>query len=51
MTNPFILPGEVASDLLGLEKESDHRQIFRMFVNTMAWSAVGISVVVIALTV
>ena len=45
----FMLPGNLASDLVGLEHDSDHRQILRMFVNTLFWSAAGALAVVLAL--
>ena len=36
----LLLPGDLACDLAGLPEDSDHRMILRMFINTMAWSAV-----------
>ncbi len=42
MTRFFLLPGELAADMVGLAAGSEHRQIFRMFVNTVVWGAVGV---------
>lgn len=38
----FMLPGDLAASLVGLEEESEHRQLFRMFVNTVFWGGVGV---------
>jgi hypothetical protein len=38
----FLLPGNIVCDLAGVPSDSDHRQIFRSFINMMVWSAVAI---------
>ncbi len=40
----FLFPGDLAASLLGLQEGSEHRQIFRMFANTVFWGAVGVAV-------
>ena len=39
----FIFPGDRAAALMGLEEGSEHRQVFRMFANTVIWGAVGVT--------
>jgi len=39
----FIFPGDRAADLVGLEEGSEHRQVFRMFANTVIWGAIGVT--------
>jgi len=39
----FLLPGDRVAALLGLEEGSEHRQIFRMFANTVIWGTVGVT--------
>lgn len=39
----FMMPGDLVCDLVDLERGSDHRQVLRMFVNTIFWSAVAIA--------
>lgn len=41
MTSLLLYPGELASNIAGLGAESEHRQILRMFVNTLFWGIVG----------
>jgi hypothetical protein len=41
MTSILLYPGELASDIAGLDAESENRQILRMFVNTLFWGTVG----------
>lgn len=36
----FLSPGDMAADALGLSDE-EHRMIFRMFINTIIWGAIG----------
>ena len=38
----FLLPGDLICDWVGLAKDSDHRLILRMFLNTIVWGAVGV---------
>jgi hypothetical protein len=38
----LVSPGELAAGILGLDADSESRQILRMFVNTLVWSAVGV---------
>ena len=35
----FLFPGDLACDLAGLPKQSDHRQVLRSFFNTIFWGA------------
>lgn len=44
MTRLLLLPGDLVCDAVGIAETSDHRQILRMFLNTMIWSAVGIGI-------
>lgn len=46
----FMMPGDLACDLAGLEPGSDHRQILRMFLNTIFWSAVAIGAALLIAT-
>lgn len=45
MTMLFLFPGEAACHLAGLRHDDDHRQILRMFVNTLVWGATGVAIV------
>ena len=36
----LLSPGDYAADIMGLN-DDDHRVIFRMFINTLVWGAVG----------
>lgn len=36
----LLSPGDLLSDVVGLA-DDEHRVIFRMFINTMVWGAVG----------
>lgn len=38
----FLFPGDFAASLAGLQEGSEHRQLFRMFANTVFWGAVGV---------
>ena len=40
----FLLPGDFLASLVGLQEGSEHRQIFRMFVNTVFWGLIGVLV-------
>ena len=39
---PFLLPGNVACDALGL---GEHRNLVRMLVNSLIWTVLGVVVV------
>jgi len=41
----FLSPGDMAADAAGLE--DDNRVVFRMFVNTVVWGAIG-SIAIVA---
>ncbi len=47
--NILLAPGNFVCDLTGLPKDSDHRQILRMFVNTLFWGIVGGLAVILTL--
>lgn len=47
MISILLFPGEMVCNMVGLPHESDHRVIFRMFVNTLVYGVVG-SVAVLA---
>lgn len=38
----FLFPGDFAAAFMGLQEGSEHRQVFRMFTNTVFWGAVGV---------
>ena len=38
----FLLPGDLVASLVGLQEGSEHRQVFRMFVNTGFWGLIGV---------
>lgn len=40
----FLFPGNLVASLVGLQEGSEHRQLFRMFANTVFWGAVGVAV-------
>jgi hypothetical protein len=42
---PFLLPGNVACDVLGL---SDHQDLVRMLVNSLIWTVFGVIAVALA---
>ncbi len=37
----FLSPGDIIADLVGLPKDGDNRLVFRMFLNTLIWGAIG----------
>ena len=47
MTKLFLLPGALICDAVGLTEDSEHRQILRMFLNTMIWGAVGVIIILL----
>ena len=42
---PFLLPGNLACRVLGL---ATHRDLFRMLINSIFWTLLGVLVVVLA---
>jgi hypothetical protein len=48
MTTLLLLPGDVACRLAGLRNDNDHKQILRMFINTLVWGAIGVAIVLMA---
>ena len=44
MLKIFLYPGDAVCDLAGVPADSDHRQILRSFINTVAWSTIAIGV-------
>jgi hypothetical protein len=46
MLELFLLPGDRVCDMARLDAGSPHRQILRMFVNTLVWSAVAVGAAV-----
>jgi hypothetical protein len=42
---PFLLPGNLACRAFGLTK---HRDLFRMLINSLFWTVLGVLVVVLA---
>jgi hypothetical protein len=45
----LLFPGEFVCDRTGLKRDSDDRQILRMFVNTLIWGAVGVAIILMVL--
>jgi hypothetical protein len=43
---PFLLPGNFACRALGL---SNHQDLFRMLINSLFWTVLGVVVVVLAI--
>jgi hypothetical protein len=43
---PFLLPGDFACRALGL---SNHQDLFRMLINSLFWTVLGVVVVVLAI--
>lgn len=41
MARLFLLPGDLVCDALGLEGDSDHRQILRTYANILIWGALA----------
>jgi hypothetical protein len=48
LTWPFLLPGNLACDAMGIGT-TEYRDLIRMLINSLVWTAVGVAV--IALTV
>lgn len=47
LMNIFLWPGDVACSQLGL-RQTEHGDLVRMLVNSLAWTLLGIVVVVMA---
>lgn len=45
----LLNPGDLAADLAGLGPGTDSRQIFRMFVNTLVFGALGVVAILLVL--
>lgn len=45
---PFLLPGNIACDMLGMPR-SEHSDLIRMLVNSLVWTVLG--VIIVALVV
>jgi len=45
MTKLFLLPGGRVCGAVGLTDDNANRQILRMFLNTLIWGAVGVTVI------
>jgi FtsH-binding integral membrane protein len=45
VARPFLLPGNLACSALGL---SNHQDLFRMLINSLFWTVLGVIVVVLA---
>jgi hypothetical protein len=43
---PFLLPGNLACSAFGL---SSHQDLFRMLINSLFWTVLGVVVVVLAI--
>ncbi|MCB1512575.1 MAG: hypothetical protein KDJ36_16895 [Hyphomicrobiaceae bacterium] len=37
----YLSPGDLVSDAAGLAADSENRMVFRMFINTLVWGAIG----------
>ena len=44
----LLSPGDIAADAMGLGAD-EHRMIFRMFINTLVWGAIGFGVMLLVL--
>jgi hypothetical protein len=43
----LLMPGSLVCDAVGLREDSDHRQILRMFLNTLVWGAASVIAAVV----
>jgi hypothetical protein len=48
--NLLLWPGDTIATLAGLPKDSDNRQILRMWANTVIWGAIASIILVLVLT-
>tara|TARA_R110002096_G_scaffold49545_2_gene130772 strand:- start:535 stop:684 length:150 start_codon:yes stop_codon:yes gene_type:complete len=46
----LLWPGDFVASLAGLPKDSDNRQILRMWANTVIWAVVSSLILVLVLT-
>ena len=46
MLQLFLMPGGLVCNAVGLREDSDHRQILRMFLNTLFWATASVLAVV-----
>lgn len=46
MTRLFLMPGSLVCDAVGLHEDSEHRQILRMFLNTLVWGTASVIAVI-----
>lgn len=46
----YLSPGDLISDAAGLAADSENRMVFRMFINTLVWGAVGTIAMIMMLT-
>jgi hypothetical protein len=44
---PFLLPGNLACDVMGIG-ESEYRDLVRVLINSLVWTAAGVFVVAVA---
>jgi hypothetical protein len=47
LTWPFLLPGDLACDALGMGK-TEYRDLVRMLINSLVWTTIGVFVVALA---
>jgi hypothetical protein len=45
----LLSPGDVAADIVGLSDDAN-RVIFRMFINTLVWGAIGTGILIAVLS-
>ncbi len=43
--NPLLQPGDWLCDLLGMAKDGEQRQIFRMTINAIVWGAIAVIII------
>ena len=44
---PFLLPGNLACNVMGMD-EAEYRDLVRMLINSLVWTAAGVLVVVLS---
>jgi hypothetical protein len=47
VTRLLLMPGSLVCDAVGLREDSDHRQILRMFLNTLVWGTASVIAAVV----
>jgi hypothetical protein len=50
MSRLFLMPGSLVCDRVGLREDSDHRQILRMFLNTLFWGTASVIAAIVFLS-